>query len=48
MTCQMRSIVSVWKKKLWRQTGEDLKESGKFQLRILKLLSLYYHQSSNN
>jgi len=36
---------------LWGQTGEELKKSGKFQcflLRILKLLSFYYHQSSNN
>jgi len=33
---------SVWKEKLWRQTGKELEKSGKFQcsflLRILKLL----------
>jgi hypothetical protein len=29
-----------WKVQLWGQTGEELKESGEFQLRILKLLSL--------
>jgi hypothetical protein len=42
---------SVWKEKLWAQIGEELKKSGKFQcflLRILKLLSFYYHVSSNN
>jgi hypothetical protein len=39
---------SVWKEKLWGQTGEELKKSGKFQLRILKLLSFCYHRSSNN
>jgi hypothetical protein len=38
---------SVWKEKLWGQIGEELKKSGKFQLRILKLLSFYYHQSSD-
>ena len=42
---------SVWKGKLWGQIGEELKKSGKFQcflLRILKLLSFYYHRSSTN
>jgi len=43
---------SVWKEKLWGQIGEKLKKSGKFQcfflLRVLKLLSFYYHRSSNN
>jgi hypothetical protein len=42
---------SVWKAKLWGQIGEELKKSGKFQgflLHILKLLSFYYHQNSNN
>jgi hypothetical protein len=39
---------SVWKEKLWGQEGEELKKSGKFQLRILKLLSFCYHRSSNN
>ena len=42
---------SVWKEKFWRQVGEELKKSAKFQsflLRILKLLSFYYHRSSNN
>jgi hypothetical protein len=29
-----------WKEKLWGQIGEELKKSGEFQLRILKLLSL--------
>ena len=33
----------VWKEKLWGQIGEELKKSGRFQLRILKLLSFYYH-----
>jgi hypothetical protein len=36
---------SVWKEELWGQIGEELKKSGK---RILKLLSVYYHQSFNN
>jgi hypothetical protein len=31
MTCQIRSIVSVWKEKLWEQIGEELKKSDKFQ-----------------
>jgi hypothetical protein len=42
---------SVWKEKLWGQTGEQLKKSGKFRrflLRVLKLLSFYYHRSSDN
>jgi len=43
---------SVWKEKLWGQTGEELKKSGKFQcfflLLVLKLPSFYYHRSSNN
>jgi hypothetical protein len=42
---------SVWKEKLWGQIGEEMKKSGKFQcflLHILKLLSFYYHLSSNN
>jgi len=39
---------SVWKEKLWGQIGEELKKAGKLQLRILKLLSFYYHRSSNN
>jgi hypothetical protein len=42
---------SVWKEKLWGQIGEVLKMSGKFHcflLRILKLLSFYYHRSPNN
>ena len=42
---------SVWKEKLWGQIGEELKKSSKFPcslLRILKLLSFYYHRSSNN
>jgi len=42
---------SVWKGKLWGEIGEELKKSVKFKcflLRILKLLSFYYHRSSNN
>ena len=39
---------SVWKEKLWGQIGEEMKKAGQFQLRILKLLPFYYHQSSNN
>jgi len=39
---------SVWKVKLWGQIGEELKNTGKFQLRILKLLSFHYHRSYNN
>jgi hypothetical protein len=39
---------SVWKEKLWGQIGEELKKSGKFQLRILALQSFSYHRSSNN
>jgi len=31
---------SVWKEKLWRQIGEELKKSGKFQLCILALIIL--------
>jgi hypothetical protein len=31
MTYQIRSIVTVWKEKLWGQIGEVLKKSGKFQ-----------------
>jgi len=38
----------VWKEKLWGQIGEKLKKSGKFQLSLLKLLSFYYHRTSNN
>jgi len=33
---------NVWKEKLWGQIGEELKKSGKFQLRILK-----YYQTAN-
>jgi hypothetical protein len=33
----------VWKEKLWGQIGEQLKKSGKLQLRILKFQSFYYH-----
>jgi len=42
---------SVWKEKLWGQIGEDLKNqvsSNVLLLRILKLLSFYYHRSSSN
>jgi len=44
-------IDSVWKETLCGQIGEELEKSFKFQcflLRILKLLSFYYHRSSNN
>jgi len=37
---------SVWKEKLWGHIGEELKNqisSIVFLLRILKLLSFYYH-----
>jgi hypothetical protein len=30
MTCQIRSIVSEWKEKLWEQIGEELKKSDMF------------------
>jgi len=38
---------SVWKEKLWEQIGEELKNqvsSSVILLRILKLLSFYYHR----
>jgi len=43
---------SVWKGKLWGQISEELKKNQVssnvfFSLRILKLLSFYYYQSSN-
>jgi hypothetical protein len=48
MTCQIRSIVTVYEKKLWGQISEELKKSGKFQLPVLNLLSFYHNRSSNN
>jgi hypothetical protein len=42
---------SVWKEKLWGQIGKESKKYRKFQfflLRILHLISFYYHRSSNN
>ena len=42
---------SVWTEKVWGQIGEELKKSDKFDcllLRILKLLSFYYHRRSGN
>jgi len=42
---------SVWKEKLWRQIGEELKNQGSsnvFLLHILKLLSFYYRWISSN
>jgi len=42
---------SVWKEKLSGNIVEELKKYRKFKcflLRILKLLSFYYHRSSNN
>jgi len=43
---------SVWKEKLWGQIGEGLEKNQVsfivFLLRILKLLSFYYHRISNN
>jgi len=36
---------------VWRKIGEELKNSGKFHfyfIALLKLLSFYYHRSSNN
>ena len=41
----------VWKEKLWEQIGEELKNqvsSNVLLLRILKLLSFYYHLSFND
>ena len=46
--CIKKYSDSVWIEKLWGQIGEELKKTGKFQLRMLKLLSFYYHRSSNN
>jgi len=48
MKCQISIVTVSGKKKLWRQIGEELKKSGKFQLHLLKLLSFYYRRSSNN
>jgi hypothetical protein len=42
---------SVWKEKIRGQVGEDLEKIRQvtlFLLQILKLLSFYYHRSSNN
>jgi len=36
----MKYSDGVWKEKLWGQIGEELKKGGKFQLRILKFLSI--------
>ena len=45
--CIKKYSDSVWKEKLWGLIGKVEKKAAKFQLRIWKLLSLYYHRSSN-